>query len=155
MEFTGTTKDIGTNYDRSVKFGSAGTKQSGENGDNIRFGDVLRDAAAENTDGNNTNVPFHSSFSAGAAVERLGAMSQIKDALFDEEFGSGETEDLDADISFDEIQNLDVMTDIAAAEKPQEDDAEEDGLFLDSSIFSEDFIPAEEMLAFGTFEDVI
>ena len=82
-------------------------------------------------------------------------MSQIKDALFDEEFGSGETEDLDADISFDEIQDLDVMTDIAAAEKPQEDDTEKDGLFLDSSIFSEDFIPAEEMLAFGTFEDVI
>ena len=120
MGYSGALKDISTSYDSSAvvldKFGSNASSSAKPP---VKFNNVFREKYAEgleNTQNTETVFDSISTFSAGSA-QVLGTMAQIKDASVADDFAFlNDSEDLDSDISFDEIAELDDITDTVAAE---------------------------------------
>ncbi len=121
----------------------------------VSFDRVFRDThfgSTAQTDDESTAEAGIGTFSAGADVERMSRMSQVKELFFSDELAMfGEDEELDDSIGFDEVEELDLIADDEAASKAAEQPAlsEETEGFLES-VLSED----DDMSAFADIEDM-
>lgn len=114
MVSTGALNDISAAFGaNTATYGQkANTQGSGGN-----FADAIRGTASEKTEALSAAGNAAVSFSAGADVQRLGMMKQMKQVDFSADlfFNTDEDsieDDLDSSISFDEIEELDRMGDI-------------------------------------------
>lgn len=154
----GFSKAIGTQRDVSANaypvFGNTAAKAE-STGSAVSFDRVFRDthfgaeiAAGTDSEPENGNITF----SAGAEIERMSAMSQVKDLFFSDELDMFEDDgDLDDTIGFDEVKELDLIADDEAAKKPEEMTilTDETADFLDS-VLSDD----EDTLTFSDIEEM-
>ena len=114
-------------FDRNAAVRSTyDSRSSAENSSKepINFGKVFREKyseSIENTESDNiTSASDNSIFFTGASADIFASMPQIRENAFDEEFGAfSEHEDLDSAINFDEIIELDDITETVATEKAE------------------------------------
>jgi hypothetical protein len=119
MVSSGALNDIGAAYGTNTVAAAQKTKTSAQDSG---FSDLMRNATAqEKTAAAAAASTEPISFSAGADIQKLGIMSQMKkpdlsaDIFFSDDFEDNMEEELDSAISFDEIEELDRITDIDAA----------------------------------------
>lgn len=144
MAYSEALKDIG--YDANTAFRSSYVKSESETPkEPINFNKVFREKYAAGFGEFNEDTGFAAesptSFSAGAAAEMLGVMSQMKDpyGLDGFDFLDGQDE-LDDSIGFDEIEQLDVMAEDEAAQTAGEELSEISDDDLTTFIGIEDII---------------
>ncbi len=118
MVSSGALNDIGTAYGTQTQTVTAGKKAPAA-GMGAEFGNVMRSSAQEKTAAAAANTDAVT-FSAGAEIQKFGIMSQIKkpdlsaDLFFSDDFEDTADDELDSAISFDEIEELDRISDTAA-----------------------------------------
>lgn len=117
------------------------------------FRDTLGDSAAADTPVNSFGTESIA-FSAGSEVQKMRTMSQMRDLFFSEELNMFDDDnDLDDSIGFDEIEELDQLTDsrmpVSADITAGATLSDETAGFLDSVLVGDD------MLAFSDIEDEI
>lgn len=150
-EAIGNHRDIGTGS--FPVLGNTAAK-AGSTDAAVKFDQIIRDTnisgetAADSAPAESQSITF----SAGADIERMGRMSQMKDLFFSEEMDLfAEDSDLDDAIGFDEIEELDLIADDEAANKAAEQPVltDETSDFLTSVLTDDDV-----MLSFSDIEEM-
>ncbi len=130
MVSSGALKDISTAYGTGNV--TLGQKPAGTSGNGAEFAEAMRGTAAAKAEpaaAGEASV----SFSAGAEVQRLGLLRQMKQTDFHSELFFSDDEDnaeddMDSAISFDEIEELDRMSDIGFGQLTDSGSGNADGL---------------------------
>lgn len=143
MGFSEAFKSVGKSLDtRSVFVKNTYGRRADNGADDVTdFGSVFLDAVGEADKATAEAVNVTTGVIAGADISRLSAMSQIRTSCFDADFGDfDDAEELDDMIGFDEIEELDSITDKAAERRAVNGD---NSIFFDMSMLPD--IDVEEI----------
>ena len=161
MGYTEVMKDVSTAYDNAVMRGAydGRTSADGASKEPINFGDLIREKYSEGTQNtvSHTSSQENATYFTGASLGVTGAAPQIKEIAFPDELDQfGEPEDLDSAISFDEISELDDITDTEAAKIAELKALDKFNGFDElSDAMSSEEDEEEDLSMFSDFEEII
>ncbi|MBQ9382654.1 MAG: hypothetical protein IJT87_00305 [Ruminiclostridium sp.] len=143
--------DAAAKIDRSYEQGTLYYNPSNKTKEPVDFGKVIRRAMSDNAGVPNNEES--SSVSAGAAIDMLSVMAQMKDPYsLDTLDIFEESEELDSSMGFDEIAELDEIADDDAAKAEMEASM---NVFGNTNVFDELFTDDDDLSAFEDIEDIV